>query len=135
MLGDFNVRVGVNHEPWPCNICYFGVGKLNEYGQRLLELCSYYDLCITNIFFITKPQAQDSILEAPPIPTLAPNGPRHHPKTIIDTVHLSLAATCDMDHSLVGSKLRLHPKQIHRLKQRGRPRINIAMTSIPVLCE
>lgn len=81
--------------------CHFGVHKLNEYGQRLLELCSYYDLCMTNIFFITKPQAQDSILEALPIPTLAPHGPCHHPKAIIDTVHLSLAATTALTVTLI----------------------------------
>ncbi|XP_037803947.1 uncharacterized protein LOC119598372 [Penaeus monodon] len=28
---------------------------MNENGQRLLELCCYHDLCITNTFFATKP--------------------------------------------------------------------------------
>ena len=34
----------------------FGEGKMNENGQRLLELCTFHDLCITNSFFCTKPK-------------------------------------------------------------------------------
>ncbi|XP_071956845.1 craniofacial development protein 2-like [Antedon mediterranea] len=56
LLGDFNARVGSDHYSWPRSIGHFGVGRLNENGQRLLELCSYHDLCITNTFFSTKPQ-------------------------------------------------------------------------------
>lgn len=55
LLGDFNARVGADHESWPDCLGYFGVGNMNENGQRLLELCSYYKLCITNTFFQTKP--------------------------------------------------------------------------------
>lgn len=36
-----------DHDSWPCSICHFGVGRLNENGQRLLELCSYHNLCVT----------------------------------------------------------------------------------------
>lgn len=51
---DFNLRVRADHDSWPRSIGDFGVGKLNESGQRLLELCSYYDFCITNTYFSTK---------------------------------------------------------------------------------
>ncbi len=44
------------------------------------------------------------------------------------------SADCDTDHSLVGSKVRLYPKQIHNSKQKGRPRINTALTSVPEVC-
>ena len=37
-------------------IGYFGVGKMNENGQRLLKLCTYYDLVVTNEYFKTKPK-------------------------------------------------------------------------------
>ena len=40
MLGDFNARVGDDHRSWPRSIGHFGIGKMNENGQRLLELCS-----------------------------------------------------------------------------------------------
>lgn len=36
---------------------------------------------------------------------------------------------------LVGSKMQLQPKQIHRSNQKGRPRINTAGVSVLVLCE
>ena len=56
ILGDFNARVGADCDSWPSCLGPFGVGKLNENGQRLLELCTFLNLCITNSFFKTKPQ-------------------------------------------------------------------------------
>ena len=38
ILGDFNARIGVDFESWPTCIGHFGTGKINENGQRLLEL-------------------------------------------------------------------------------------------------
>ncbi|KAK2185409.1 hypothetical protein NP493_238g03040 [Ridgeia piscesae] len=46
LLGDFNA----NHDTWPSYFGHFGVGRINENGQRLLELC------IVNTCFKTKPQ-------------------------------------------------------------------------------
>ena len=40
LLGDFNARVGADHYTWPSCIGQFGVGKMNENGQRLLKLCT-----------------------------------------------------------------------------------------------
>ena len=48
LLGDFNAGVGDDSISWPAIIRSFGVGKMNENGQRLLEFCSYYDLVVTN---------------------------------------------------------------------------------------
>ncbi|XP_066302904.1 uncharacterized protein [Branchiostoma lanceolatum] len=56
LLGDFNARVGDDHESWPACLGKFGVGKMNENGQRALEFCAYHNLCITNSYFQTKPQ-------------------------------------------------------------------------------
>ena len=56
VLGDFNARVGADHDSWPSCLGQFGVGKMNENGQRLLELCASHYLRITNSFFHTKPQ-------------------------------------------------------------------------------
>ena len=44
LLGDFNARVGADHDSWPSCLGQFGVGKMNENGQRLLELSTYHDL-------------------------------------------------------------------------------------------
>ena len=55
VLGDFNARVGADHDSWPSCVGQFGLGKMNGNGQRLLELCAFHDLCITNSFFRTVP--------------------------------------------------------------------------------
>ena len=39
-LGDFNARVGDNHDSWPTCLGHYGTDKMKENGQRLLELCS-----------------------------------------------------------------------------------------------
>ena len=56
VLWDFNARVGADHDLWPTCLGQLGVGKVNENGQQLLELCTFHDLSITNSFFLTKPQ-------------------------------------------------------------------------------
>ena len=56
LLGDFNARVGADQDSWPSCLGSFGVGKVNDNGQRLLEFCSYHGLCVTNTFLQTKPQ-------------------------------------------------------------------------------
>ena len=55
IIGDFNTSVGADHEAWPSCHGHFGVAKTNDNGQRLLETCSYHDLCIINTFFSTNP--------------------------------------------------------------------------------
>jgi hypothetical protein len=76
LLGDFNDLVGADHTSWARCIGHFGLGKLNENGQRLLELCSFNDLAITNTFYPTKPH--HSVLATSKIGALAPAGPCHH---------------------------------------------------------
>ena len=49
--GDFNARVGADRESWPSILGHHGIGEMNENGQRLLELCCYHSLCVTNTFF------------------------------------------------------------------------------------
>ena len=66
LLGDFNARVGADREAWPSCLGNFGRGKLNENGQRLLELTCYPSICVTNAFFRCK-----DILEAPALRSLA----------------------------------------------------------------
>ncbi len=136
LLGDFNARIGADHNSWPRCIGHFGIGKLNENGQRLLELCSYHDLCISNTFFSTKRCHRVSWRH--------PRSCHWHQLDLVITRRPLLncvlttrsyhSADCDTDHSLVGSKVRLYPKQIHNSKQKGRPRINTALTSVPEVC-
>ncbi|XP_037794156.1 uncharacterized protein LOC119589633 [Penaeus monodon] len=137
LLGDFNARVGSDRDSWPSCIGHFGIGKMNENGQRLLELCSYHDLCITSTFFAIKPHRRVSWRH--------PRSRHWHQLDLVIIRRPSLncvlttrsyhSADYDTDHSMVGSKVRLQPKRIHRSKQKGRPRINTSKTAIPDLCE
>lgn len=127
LLGDFNARVGADHESWPSCLGHFGVGKINDNGQRLLELCSYHDLCVTNSFFKTKPQHKVSWRH--------PRSKHWHQldliitrRSFINAILLTRSyhsADCDTDHALVCCKIRLQPKRMHRSKQAGKPSINV----------
>ena len=39
LLGDFNARAGADRKAWPSCLGAYGRGKMNDNGQRLLELC------------------------------------------------------------------------------------------------
>lgn len=104
---------------------------MNENGQRLLELCSYRKLCISNTFLNTKPHHRVSWRHL---------RSRHwHQLNLIISVSVLAtrsfhSADCDTDHTLVYSKVRLLPRKIHhQSKQKRPPRINIAKTSDPGL--
>ena len=135
LLGDFNARVGADHDTWPSCIGQFGVGKMNESGQRLLELCTYHDLCIANSYFRTKPQHKVSWRH--------PRSKHWHQLDLIILRRASLknvlhtrsyhSADCNTDHSLVCCRIRLQPKRFHRTKKQGNPRIDVSHMSQPNL--
>ena len=127
ILGDFNARVGDDYEAWPNCLGHFRVGKCNDNGQRLLELCSYHELCITNTFFSTKPHHRVSWKH--------PRSKQWHqldlilarqPLFLVTRSYHS--ADCDTDHSIVCSKLRLEPRKFHHTKQVQRPKIDVTKT-------
>ena len=51
LLGDFNARVGGNHDNWHGVIGHQGVGNINSSGLRQLFHCSELALAITDTFF------------------------------------------------------------------------------------
>jgi len=51
ILGDFNARVGTDHETYSGIIGKFGKGKKNANGDLLLNLCAQHELCLTNTYF------------------------------------------------------------------------------------
>ncbi|XP_063605235.1 uncharacterized protein LOC134780428 [Penaeus indicus] len=133
LLGDLNARIGSDHQSWPSCIGHHGVGKMNDNGQRLLELCSYHRLRVTNTYFQSKLQHRVSWKH--------PRSHRWHQLDLIITRRSSLStvletrsyhsADCDTDHTLVCSKVRIQPRKLHRSKAKGRLCINVAKTGNP----
>ena len=110
---------------------------MNENGQRLLELCTFHDLCITNSFFHTKPQHKVSWRH--------PRSKHWHQLDLIlvrrsaikNVLHTRSyhSADCDTDHSLVCCNIRMQPKKFHQSKTKGIPRIDVSKISQPYLTE
>ncbi|XP_014779253.1 craniofacial development protein 2-like [Octopus bimaculoides] len=135
LLGDFNARVGSDHDSWPICVGYFGIDNMNDNGQRLLGFCTYHNLYITNTFFANKPSHKASWRH-----------PRSHHwhqldliitrRSFLNSVQLTCSyhsAVCDKDHSLIRSRVKILPPKVHHSKKMGRPRINTARTSDPTL--
>ena len=123
LLVDCNARVGADHDSWPSCLGQFGVGKMNETGQRLLELCTFHDLCITNSSFRTKPQHKVSWRH--------PRSKHWHQldlilvrrAAIMNVLHTRsyYSADCDTDYSFVCCKIRMQPKKCPPRKDKGEP--------------
>lgn len=128
LLGDFNARVGSDHDTWPTCIGHFGTGRTNENGQRLLELCCTRNLCVTNTFFPNKQKHRVSWMH--------PRSHQWHQLDVIltrrhrlQTVHNTRSfhsADGDTDHSLIISTVVLQPRKIHHAKPKCLPKINTA---------
>ncbi|XP_014787911.1 uncharacterized protein LOC106881903 [Octopus bimaculoides] len=135
LLGDFNARMRSDHNSWPICVGHFGIGNMNDNGQRLLEFCTYHNLCITNTFFANKPSHKASWRH-----------PRSHHwhqldfiitlRSFLNSVQLTCSyhcMDCVTDHSLIRSRVRILPKKVHHSMKMGRPHINTARTSDPTL--
>lgn len=109
VLGDFNSRVGTDHDTWSV-LGPHGIGKMNSNGLRLLEFCTQFNLAITNTFFRTKAKHKATW---------------YHPRSghghLIDfiltrksdlrdicNVKVLRSAECGTDHKLVRGKFKLY---------------------------
>lgn len=130
VLGDFNARVGAEHELWPDCIGKFGIGRINDNGQRALELCTRFQMCISNTFFQLKDRHKVSWC---------------HPRSLcwhqldlvlvrkrdLNDIMLTRSyhsADCDTDHALVISRLRIRPRVYHQSKRPGFPKLDTTKT-------
>ncbi|XP_029638786.1 craniofacial development protein 2-like [Octopus sinensis] len=126
LMGDFNARVGADHQAWPNCFGQFGLGKINENGQRLLEFCTNNNLCIANTFYNGKDQHKVSWCH--------PRSGHWHQidfvivrKNDVDTVKQTrsfYSAHCNTDHPLVIAKVKMDTKKTPRAKKPKKPKIN-----------
>jgi len=126
ILGDFNARVGTNHNVWAGVVSRHGLGNANSNGIRLLNLCSEFGLVITNILFQQQNQRKATWMH-----------PRSKHWHLIDFVIVRACdisdvlltramrdAECWTDHRLVVSKLQWSIRPPIR-KQKPQKRLNI----------
>jgi len=111
LAGDLNVQVGADCDQWNGPLGPHGLGKMNDNGQRHLELCTNCNLALTNTFLAGSLNFK-----------VARMHPRSHPWQQLDHIVVrrrqlnSAKHTCSMhsadfstDHALVGSKLLVAP--------------------------
>jgi len=128
LLGDFNARVGRDSTSWEGVIGRSGVGNCNSNGLRLLELCSSYNLLITNTIFRLPTRKKTSWMH-----------PRSKHWHLIDYVIVRKSdrqdvrvtkamcgAECWTDHRLITSKMNI------RIKPKRRPQGSKAKKKINV---
>uniref|UniRef100_H2ZZE9 Reverse transcriptase domain-containing protein n=1 Tax=Latimeria chalumnae TaxID=7897 RepID=H2ZZE9_LATCH len=137
LLGDFNARVGADNNSWPDCLGYFGIGKMNINGQRLLDFCAPNQFCITNSYFAGKDRHKVSWRH--------PRSGHWHQLDLVIVKRKDLpsvkntcmfhSADCDTDHSLIISKVKITAKKLHRAKPRSKPKINTTNIKNRRMCQ
>ena len=110
-----------------------GTGRINGNGQKMLELCFFRGLCVTNNYFQGKPQHHVSWKH--------PRSHRWHQLHLIISRLPALqsflstrsyhSADCNTDYAVVCCRVKIQPRKIHCTKPVGLLRINTTKTADP----
>ena len=129
LLGDFNARVGTDHETWEGTIGRHGIGKCNSNGLLLLKTCASHDLVITNTLFRLPTRKKTSWMH--------PRSKHWHlidyvitrtkDRTDVRTTRAMCGADCWTDHRLIRSKfiLKVQPPRRPQKKATAK-KLNVA---------
>ncbi len=137
LLGDFNARVGRDHEVWPNTIGKEGVGNCNSNGLLLLTTCREHNLIITNTLFRQKDKFKTSWQH--------PRSRHWHlidyiivrcndRKDVLLTRSMTSADDCWTDHRLIRSKIAISIAPRRRLQKKNpRRKFNTTYLQDPLL--
>ena len=123
LLGDFNARICADADSWTSIIGRFGVDKINENGQRLLELCSLFNISVASSIFKGSLRSKVTWMQ-----------PRSRRWIQLDHVIIRRrqlrglkqcssmhSADCGTDHALVRCKLQITPKKFYQTRPKPLP--------------
>ena len=121
LLGDFNARIGRDHEIWPDTLGKEGVGSCNSNGLLLLTMCREHNLIVTNTLFRQKNKFKTSWQH--------PRSKHWHlidyiivrcrdRKDVLLTRSMTSADDCWTDHRLIRSKMAIGIAPKRRLQKK-----------------
>jgi len=130
LLGVFITRIGADANSWTSVIGRFGVGKINENGQRLLELCSLLNLSVASSFFEGSLRSKVTWMHA--------CSRRWHQLDHVITRRRQLrglkqcrsmhSADCGTDHAVVRCTLQITPKKFYQTRPKPLPLEDVSST-------
>ena len=120
LIGDFNARIGREHDKWPLVKGKHEIGKCNSNGELLLALCSEFELIVTNTMFKQKDERKTNWTN--------PRSKHWHMVDFIDRV--MRGANCWTDHQMLRSKVAFRIRQKHNRQRISKPtKLNTAKQS------
>lgn len=132
LLGDFNARVGRNHQLWQGIMGRHGVGKCNDNGLRLLT-CSQHSLVITNTCFQLRDMSKTTWMHPRPKTWHILDCAIVRPKDLRDVVITRAMRGADgwTDHRLIRTTMKLCTRPPAR-RQPPLSRLNLNSLNDPI---